>query len=344
MSGLNEIVSVINIFSEPQPNGTNFDTLLIIGESKKVNRVKSYSNLTEVMADYETTHPEYLQAKIAFSQAVKPSKVMIGQRLVQDEALETYVNAYKAIQAQSDDFYGVTIASRDAAEQLEFIDFMETQVKLSGYSAADPNTLLANNTTNLAYKMFDKKYNRGFCIFSPKADTEYPEAAILGQMLSFKAGSANWCNRTFTGVTPLRDTPTDTNALNKINCNRISAIGGKAILRNGMAASGRFLDVTHGADWLNSEIQYALFNLLTTNSKVNFSNAGGLNMIRNVLNGVLGAAVEREFIQNDYGINIPDAKDISTADKAARILKNVSIFAQTVPGINTIQSLEIYFK
>jgi hypothetical protein len=342
MSAIDEIVSVVNIFSEPEANGVNFDTLLIIGESKKVKRVASYGNLTEVLADYDIANPEYLAAKAAFAQDTRPSKVMIGQR--QGGTLETYPVAYAAIQAVTDDFYGVVITSRDAALQLAFADFIESQTKIFGCASSDANTFVSDNDTNPAYKMFNKKYNRSFCIYSAKAAEEYPDAAVLGKMLSYDAGSANWANKSFTGLTPMRTTTAQISTLNGLNCNRISAIGGKSLLRTGTAASGRFLDITHGADWLTNEVQNAIFNLLSSTDKVDFSNSGGLLTIRNVLNGVFAAAVDRNFIEKEYEINIPDEKAISRSDQLAGILKGVSCKATPKPGINTISSLKIYFN
>ena len=344
MSGLDEVVSVLNVFSEPAAIGVNFDTTLIIGDSKKVERVQTYTNLTEVLTDYEIGNPEYKQAKTIFSQAPRASKVMIGQRKTVDGELETNEVAYAAIQAITDDFYGVTLTTRDAIEQLAFADFIEAEKKLFGCSSADENTLADGDTNHLMHKLFSQKYNRSFCDFSPEAGTEFAEAAILGKMLSYPAGSTNWCNRDFAGITPVSLNSTEASIITALNGNRIAALAGKGLLRTGIAAGGRFLDVTHGSDWLNSEVQIALFNLLTSTAKLDFSNSGGLAAIRNVLNGVFGAAVDRNFIQSDYIINIPDEKDISSADKLERALKNVSCIATTVAGINTISSLRINFK
>lgn len=60
----------------------NFGTLLIAGDSDVIDvgeRVRSYTDLDSVAADFGTTAPEYLAAALYFGQSPRPDKLMVGR-------------------------------------------------------------------------------------------------------------------------------------------------------------------------------------------------------------------------------------------------------------------------
>ena len=79
MSLIDEIVSVQITQADLGVNTASFDKLLILGDSKNTVSIKSYGSISEVFTDYTSNNPEYKAASLAFSQAVKPTKIMIGQ-------------------------------------------------------------------------------------------------------------------------------------------------------------------------------------------------------------------------------------------------------------------------
>lgn len=79
---LNQIVSVQINVNEAPISQEGFGTPLYLGESNKINvRTKSYANLTEVAADFDTTDPEYKMAEAGFSQVFVPPRIVIGKRV-----------------------------------------------------------------------------------------------------------------------------------------------------------------------------------------------------------------------------------------------------------------------
>src|SRR5690348_2726854 len=64
--------------------GRNFNTLLIMGDSNVISgleRVRAYSDLASVAADFGVFAPEYLAAEIYFSQKPQPTSLNVGRWL-----------------------------------------------------------------------------------------------------------------------------------------------------------------------------------------------------------------------------------------------------------------------
>jgi len=101
--------------------------------------------------------------------------------------------------------------------------------------------------------------------------------------------------------------------------------------------SGEYFDVIHGLHWLEQTIKENIFGMLTTisnsNSKVPYTNEG-IALIRNQLEASLKVAVTRGIINADYTITTPDVFDVSSQDKADRILRNVTFTATLTGAIN----------
>lgn len=60
----------------------NFGTFLILGASNVIDvtsRMRSYTGIDDVLADFGSTAPEYLSAQLFFSQSPKPAQVYVGR-------------------------------------------------------------------------------------------------------------------------------------------------------------------------------------------------------------------------------------------------------------------------
>ena len=80
---VNKIVKV-NIFTSPTfPARKGFGLLNIVGNSLRLpsgDRVRTYGDITEVGADFQSTDEEYLAAQIFFSQSPAPNQLLISRR------------------------------------------------------------------------------------------------------------------------------------------------------------------------------------------------------------------------------------------------------------------------
>ena len=84
MPGIDSIVQVNITRGSKTVSRAGFGTPLILGSSASsstwVERHRVYSSLSGVAADFLVTDTEYKAARSAFSQEIKPAKVMIGRR------------------------------------------------------------------------------------------------------------------------------------------------------------------------------------------------------------------------------------------------------------------------
>src|SRR5690606_34623311 len=108
-------------------------------------------------------------------------------------------------------------------------------------------------TKPIAIKAQEKKNDRVFCIYS--ANDQPLAAAWMGAMLPEAPGSASWAFRELKEVTSYGLTTNKANELEQANINRYISITGRGVTLDGKMASGRFIDMTHGIDWLHVRIQ-----------------------------------------------------------------------------------------
>jgi hypothetical protein len=81
-SPVKKIVNVTILTSPTFPARKGFGLLNIVGDSARLpigNRMRSYSDITGVAADFQTTDPEYLAASVFFAQSPQPSELMISR-------------------------------------------------------------------------------------------------------------------------------------------------------------------------------------------------------------------------------------------------------------------------
>ncbi len=338
---IDEIATVNITMADLGITTASYDTMLIIGSSNTTKdpfvRVATYSSLTAVAVDYLTTTPEYLAAQAAFSQAIQPTKIKIGQLKTVDGTLETYTVGYNEIKAIDNAWYGVVITSRTEADQLLIAAAVAADNKIFGTASHDPETLVTSNQTSLAYQLSQLKSDRNYCIYSSVAETKYPEAAWFGLMLSYPAGSANWAHRQIQGIAGEKLTDTARTALEKINCNFIADFAGRNIAFWGTAASGQYLDLVLGKDWLKTTLQDRVAGVLQSVLKIEYTDTG-VEQITTNIRAVLEEAAANNFIDKDtIKVTAPLVATVNPLTKGNRILPDVNFEAVLSGAINKVK-------
>lgn len=80
---VSKVVKVSILSSPTFPKRKGFGLLLIIGKSARLpvgNRIRFYSDMDAVAADFDATDEEYKAAQVFFSQAPRPTELAIGRR------------------------------------------------------------------------------------------------------------------------------------------------------------------------------------------------------------------------------------------------------------------------
>ncbi len=166
-------------------------------------------------------------------------------------------------------------------------------------------------------------------------------AAWLGRMLPTDPGSATWAHKNLKGVLPARLNTTQRDNLFDKSGNLYSNISGTNTTRWGTVASGEYLDIIHGIDWLRQRITEAVFRLLATKGKVAYTDAG-IASIENELRAQLRAAQSVGLIAPDaqgspgFTIETPKALDVDIADRAARILPSMKFEARLAGAVHKV--------
>lgn len=199
-------------------------------------------------------------------------------------------------------------------------------------SIQEANTIitLPSPATDTMGKLQEFEYNRTSCRWHDQADTLFPEIAATAFNGQFDPGTTTWkYMNNITGVSAAADLITGkplSTAKQGFIFDRFGNWHGFErkvnFAHGGTVASGEYIDVIQAKDFLNDEIETQLLNLLLNQpgGKISF-NAEGKGQVKNVIDGVLTAAVDSGILTGYEPTTIPDISEF--ADQAARILRDV---------------------
>lgn len=237
-----------------------------------------------------------------------------------------------AIQNAESNWYGLVYTGRTSQEVQDVAEWTEANKKIFGTASADTDILDSAETTDIAYILKTANYSRTFVLYHQLAATTFPEAAWFGKRFPFAPGSGTWAFKNLAGVTVSNLTTNErTNAFAK-NANTFESRGGASVTMEGWMASGEFIDVMRGLDWLESIIQVNVYSRLVNLPKVPYTDAG-VTIIESEVRRALDLAVVQGVLANDpaYVVTAPLVADISAQDKANRNLPDVN-FTATLAG------------
>ncbi len=335
MSLIEEIVNINISRATIGAESININSLLIIGDTNKAkngqSRVKTYSSLTEVVSDFASTTKEYKAAASYFGQDPKPTRLLIGQVI---DNSESFAAAYTAITLANNNFYGVMAATDDADSIAAIATAVEAENRIFGVSSSNIKAYDTTDSTSVFYKVKDKK--RTFSFFNVAASSSYPEAAWFGVMLTKDAGSASWAYKNLSGVAADIFSTDQRTKTSTRNINYYTALAGREVTLEGKLMSGEFIDTIVGLDWITFELRTNIANALITSGKIPFTNAG-IGVIESMVRNSLNLAGEREIVDaNTIKVSVPDVRNVSETDRAARILPDVKFEARLAGAIHKV--------
>ena len=339
MATLEQIVDVQITRETKVPTQRGFGTPLILGDSDRFTageRVRTYTSIAQVEADFTTGDAEIDIARDLLSQTVRPTQFKIGQREAGDTAGATgWTEALTAIEAIDDDWYGLILESRVQADVEEVAqNFIESRIKqfFALTSDADVKNGVASNVLeNLNAAALD----RTSVWYSDDTDNHLA-SAVVGLQLPKDPGSTNWAHKTVSGPAFDALTPTQQNNIESDNGNQYIRVAGINTTQFGQVVSGEYIDVIRGADFLQARIQELVFFELINSEKIPYTN-DGIAQIENRLREALDLGVNNQIINPDFTITVPDVADISVLDKGNRFLPDVEFQATLTGAINKVQ-------
>jgi hypothetical protein len=194
---------------------------------------------------------------------------------------ETLVSAIQACRDERDDWYGIATYSHLEADILAVAAYIETVHRIYGYSTGAAG-VITTGTTDVVAQLKALTRARSFGLYDseagsvaqPVATTTFGEMGWIGGLFPTDPGAATWMFKTISGIAPDNLTSTQsTNARNK-NCNVYETIQGVNLVREGQMASGEYIDIIRGADWLEARMEERIFSRLVNLPKIPFTDHG----------------------------------------------------------------------
>jgi len=250
---------------------------------------------------------------------VIPNKDVFAKAVVTGGASQTSILSY----SMND-----TVATLGAS-------WAEANKKIFFTGSSAPEIIDGGVSDDLFSTLKGLSYDRTVMCFSELGE-QYAECAFPGECLPFNPGSQTWAYKTLSGVSPSKLTGGQSTAVRSKNGNTYETIAGVNITRDGKVASGQFIDIIRGQDWLEAEIQAEVFTKIVNARKIPYDDSG-IQLIQGGLASALDAGVNAGVIQDGYTISVPKFADISKTDVGNRNLPNVKFTAVLLGAIHTVE-------
>jgi hypothetical protein len=289
-----------------------FGVSLILSDDKDA-AYKEYTEVDGIGTDFGIGSETYKLAQAVFGQSPRPATVAVLGELAPTPA--ELVAALTTLVKTENDFFYLHCTDQSDAAITALSDWIDTQNKL--YFASTSNktlhaTLASQNTVLLVTQ-------------NPGA---YPAAAWVGVCSPQDIGAYTWTFKTLNGIVPDAYGETDLTTI-EAGASAYIKEGGVNITSKGITTSGEYIDIIQGQYFLTARITEAVFGLLARMPKVSFRDSG-ISMVVAALESELKAAANQGVIAKDadgnplYTISAPTASEVDAANKANRILPNVS--------------------
>ncbi len=259
---------------------------------------------------------------------------------------ETVTEALSACARENNDWYGLAITSRVEDDVLQAAAYAEANQKLFGTASNSTAVINSAVDTDIASKLLQNSYFRSFAMYSHKADTQYPEVALMSYCFTFYPGAETWANKKLSGVAFSPLTETQYIAAKKKNVTTFERFNGSfSITQGGKVAGGEWIDIIRFRDWLKQEVQINVTSvLINTYGKVPYTDPG-IELIGTAIRKALDLGVVRGGIAPvelnednkeipSYVITLPRSSGISDNTKAQRVLEDVKFSARLAGAIH----------
>lgn len=258
------------------------------------------------------------------------------------------VDSLAAISEQDDAWYGLLWNETDEDLVYTVAEYIESKRKIFLTVSQDADIIDANDTDDIGSTLSLATFDRTAVCYNADVSDHF-DAGFMGRLFPYDPGSETWAHKTIAGIT--RDDLTSAQraaALDK-NVNIYVTIAGLNKTLWGTMASGLFIDLRRGADWLWAQIEEGIYLKLTSVLKVPFTQKG-INIVEEVVRAKLDNAIGVGLLSGDpfdaangimtpYIVNFPKIEEISQQDKADRVLSGGSFQAKFAGAIHRVSIL-----
>jgi hypothetical protein len=279
---------------------------------------------------------------------------------------ETPVEAITACKVKSNVWYGsmfAATASITDAQHLAVADYIEavSPARIYGINTSAAATLIADDETQIGYKVYAGNYNRTFVHYS--STSAYAVASIFGRLFTVDFDAANstitLMYKVMPGVTAETLSEAEATALQDINVNVYAGYDNDtAIIQYGTMGSGVYIDEIQGLDWFANALQTDIFNALYTSTTKIPQTDDGQHQLVTVATGTCGDALNNgliaagtwnaagfgqlkqgDFLPQGFYVYTAAMSSQSQANREARIAPPIQCAVKLAGAVHTIDAV-----
>ena len=309
--------------------GFGIPLLLECGVSASPVGYTVVSSLDEVVAaGIKADTDLYKAAAMVFQQSNRPEKIAICQAAgAIADVLPTIV---------SKDWRQLVVVNGDFAEYVDAADYIETTT----------NKMMFLSMTSAEFETFKesldgKAYDRTIIFVN---STAYANAALVGETAGRTAGSFTYKFKTLKGVAADNLTDAEIAALHEAGAFGYVTKAGDDITTEGIAQSGKYIDITDSIDYVVQNIEYRIQKVFNGTAKVPYDDRG-IALLKAATTAALQEAYNNGIIAAtedgapDYTVTFLPRSATTAADRESRIYKYGS-FTFALAG--AVHECEVY--
>lgn len=213
----------------------------------------------------------------------------------------------------SQQWYAAFVIGASDADHQAIAPYIEaaTNKHVYGVSHQEAGALVASTTTDISYLLSQVGYKHTFVQYS--STSPYAVVSLLARILTVDYTANNSAItvaiKQEPGITAEVINTTQADSLKAKNTNAFLAFeNSTAIILNGVASDGTFIDIVTGTDNLAIDLQVALYNLLYTSTTKIPQTDAGMNLLLTTAEGVMVRYVNNGFLApgvwNSGGVGI----------------------------------------
>ena len=231
-------------------------------------------------------------------------------------------------------------------------------VKPSVISAGNAVTLsklqlkvLMGVTADVEIKIDDSLAAYESIVFANQLENDIPVENLYGmavavavKAMNYHAGQETWALMPLSTVSPAKLTSTFIKKLEAANFNYVVTAASKNVTQGGKTGGGEWIDVIRFRDWLQNDMRLRVVNLLIINPKISYLD-NGIGLVENQMLASLkdgqkyGGISPTEYDEDGkaipgYTTSVPLAADLTSAQKASRVLKDCKFSARLAGAIH----------
>lgn len=280
-------------------------------------------------------------------------------------AIETLVTALQAFVDVSGDWYAAILAAAGVSDAniLAAAEYIEAQQKkrVLGITTTSTTAIDGTLSTDIGSQLKALGYKRSFVQYC--SSNGYAIASFFGRASTVNfQGSKTTLTMKFKqepGIIAETLTETQAAALTAKNINVfVNFDNGTAIIQQGVVSRGSFFDETHGLDWLENDVQTAVYNLLYTSPTKIPQTDEGMHLIITTIEDRLIQAVENglcapgkwnsagfgqlkqgDYLTKGYYVYCPPISTQSQADREARKTPPIQVAVKLAGAVHFVDVL-----